>query len=75
MSARNDILHGLRAAENGSVSDETPEEQLDAYRAEVLAEAEARLVEVYRFAPLAERADGINFAIGLLMSLRGESRG
>ncbi|MCX5407449.1 hypothetical protein OHA37_26750 [Streptomyces sp. NBC_00335] len=48
---------------------------LDAYRAEVLTEAQARLDETFRLAPLAERASGINFAIGVLMSLRGESRG
>jgi hypothetical protein len=36
---RDDILAGLRAAESGSVGDETPEDLLDAYRAEVLVEA------------------------------------
>jgi hypothetical protein len=41
MSARDDILAGLRAADSGSVGDETPEELLDAYRAEVLTEAVA----------------------------------
>ncbi|MER6778406.1 MULTISPECIES: hypothetical protein [unclassified Streptomyces] len=48
---------------------------LDAFRAEVLAEAHVRLDETFRLAPLSERADGINFAIGVLMSMRGESRG
>lgn len=42
MSAREDILHGLRAAESGSVGDETPEGLLAEYdalkRAEVLTE-------------------------------------
>ncbi|WP_159040021.1 hypothetical protein [Streptomyces sp. XY533] len=49
--------------------------RLDAYRAEVLAEAQVRLDETFRLAPLSERAEGINFAIGVLMSMRGESRG
>lgn len=44
MNARDDILAGLRAAESGSVGDETPEQLLDAYRAEVLAEAADWLV-------------------------------
>jgi hypothetical protein len=39
MSIRDDILAGLRIAEADSIGDETPEELLTAYRAEVLAEA------------------------------------
>lgn len=41
MSARDDILAGLRQAEDGTVGDLTPEALLDAYRAEVRAEAAA----------------------------------
>jgi hypothetical protein len=44
-------------------------------RAEALAEAQARLDETYRLAPVPGTADGINYAVGILMSLRGESRG
>lgn len=39
MSTRDDILAGLRASEDASVGDLTPEALLDAYRAEVLNEA------------------------------------
>ena len=38
MSARDDILAGLRQTDDGTVGDLTPEELIDAYRAEVLAE-------------------------------------
>lgn len=39
MTAREDILAGLRIAESGSVGDETPEELLAVFRAVVLTEA------------------------------------
>jgi hypothetical protein len=39
MSARDDILVGLRAASASAIGDETPEELLELHRAEVLREA------------------------------------
>lgn len=50
MSARDDILNGLRQLDESQPGDMTPEELLDAYRAEVLREAadalEARVADV-----------------------------
>lgn len=46
MSIRDDILAGLRAAESGSVGDETPEELLTRYDAQMLRETAAWLVAV-----------------------------
>lgn len=39
MSIRDDILAGLRASEDQTIGDATPEQLVDAYRAQVLAEA------------------------------------
>jgi hypothetical protein len=44
MSARDDILTGLRQADDRTVGDLSPEQILDAYRAEVLAEAKVETV-------------------------------
>ncbi|UNZ20576.1 hypothetical protein [Streptomyces sp. 891-h] len=38
MNAREDILAGLRAADGSTIGDATPEQLLNAYRAEVLRE-------------------------------------
>jgi hypothetical protein len=43
MSAREDILHGLRQLDESQPGDLTPEQLLDAYRTEVLHEAAAAL--------------------------------
>src|SRR5690606_35171660 len=48
MSARDDILTGLRQADDGTVGDLSPEQILDAYRAEVLAEVTTWLVKKAR---------------------------
>src|SRR5690606_8318050 len=48
MSARDDILTGLRQADDGTVGDLSPEQILDAYRAEVLAEVSTWLVKKAR---------------------------
>jgi hypothetical protein len=48
MSARGDILAGLRAAAGAAIGDEPPEELLDAYRAEVLREAADFYAELLR---------------------------
>jgi hypothetical protein len=48
-STRDDILVGLRAASASAIGDETPEELLDAYRAEVLREAADFYAELLAF--------------------------
>jgi hypothetical protein len=47
---------------------------LGEYRAEVLNEAIQSLHQLWRLAPESSRADGINFAIGALMSVRDHPR-
>lgn len=47
MSAREDILVGLRQLDDSQPGDLTPEELLDAYRAEVLREASCWLTSKY----------------------------
>ncbi|KOU29999.1 hypothetical protein ADK53_30500 [Streptomyces sp. WM6373] len=71
MSARDELFRRVAGA---FINEAKANALLDAYRAEVLAEAQVRLDETFRLAPLSERAEGINFAIGVLMSMRGESR-
>ncbi len=44
MSARDDILAGLWQTDDGTVGDLTPEQLVDAYRAETLAEAKVETV-------------------------------
>lgn len=43
MSIRDDLLAGLRAAEDTAIGDATPEQIVDAFRVEVLREAEPEL--------------------------------
>lgn len=45
MSAREDILAGLRATDDGTVGDLTPEQLVDTYHADVLAEVTAWLTK------------------------------
>lgn len=44
MSARDDILAGLRQTDDGAVGDLAPEQLVDAYRAEILTEAKNETV-------------------------------
>jgi hypothetical protein len=51
MSTRNDILTGLRASQDSTVGDLTPENLVDAYRAEVLREAAAMARALRKYGP------------------------
>lgn len=44
VSTRDDILAGLRQLDDSQPGDMTPEELLDAYRAEVIAERDAQII-------------------------------
>ena len=77
MSIRDDILHGLRAAEDGSVGDQTPGDLLDSYRAEV----EAAVLD--QVAGLVERtnpdrnwdfSEGVDWTIAEIRRLSTEAR-
>lgn len=72
MSRRDDILTALRHAygEGAGLDGLTAEQLLDAYRAEVLAEASAALRGLHDLAPNGPRAKGLLFALGVLAGVR-----
>lgn len=66
MSAiRDDILAGLRASEGSTVGDATPEQILDAYRAEVIRDA-ANLAEATNPDRSAEFSEGVDWTLDAL---------
>ncbi|MFH8410711.1 hypothetical protein ACH4FX_38960 [Streptomyces sp. NPDC018019] len=78
MSARDDILAGLRASEGTAIGDASPEEVLDRYRAEVLREAAdaiAAPVPPVEAGPRTERERGRMEAVAELRRMADEAGG
>jgi hypothetical protein len=77
MSTRDDILAGLRIAEPGSVGDETPEDLLDRYRAEVEALVLGQTAELLdRANPDRgwEFSQGVDWAVAEIRRMSTEAR-
>ena len=71
MNAREDILHGLRQLDESQPGDLTPEQLVDAYRAEVLNEAADKLA--LELAPEQPGA-GPGFLLALRIAMRNLRR-